>query len=104
MGDAEVEDDARPAALDPHGADEAIDDCRLRPSGAPGECAGHRERSTHLPLQAASPPLHDGAIGAQDDIRIKQRQQRVEVAIARRGQKCVDHRSLAREVGLDVVV
>jgi hypothetical protein len=64
MGNAELEDGARPPSLGPNGADKAIDHGRLRSRGAPSECASHRQRSAHLRFHIRSPPLDHRAICA----------------------------------------
>jgi hypothetical protein len=91
------EDYSRLPAWSPHEADGSIDERRLGYPGTAREGFGHGCRAADL-LHGAH--LHGRAVGPEHDIRVKQREERAQVAAARGGQEGVDHFPLASDVGI----
>jgi len=96
-GDREAHDRNRPAAGGHDESGGAVDERRL------GEPGPSRE-GIRLPghgLRAAEPHRYAGTgVGAQDDVRVEQREECVEVAVARGGEEGVDDRALAGRIGV----
>lgn len=77
--DREAEHDSRASARSPDGSGQAVDERRLCGLGAPREGLGHGRRTADLLRRAR---LLGGAVGSEHDVRVEQREQRVEVAAA----------------------
>src|SRR5215471_10926008 len=71
-----------------HSSHGSVHQRRLQPSDAPGDLPGHGSCPADFAWRAYR---HGGAVGPQDHIRVQQREQRVEVPLARRLEEGVDH-------------
>ena len=95
--DRELEYDARPSALSPHGPGGSIDQSRLRDAGTPREGACDRRRTADFPRGAH---LHGFSVGSEDDVRVEHREKRIEVTAPRGGEEGVDDFSLTGEIAV----
>jgi hypothetical protein len=91
---------AGPPTRRPDRAGRAVHQRRMRCSGASRRPGRHPRGPTGLP---GRPYAHGGVVGPHYDVRVEQRQQRVEVAAAGRGEEGIDDLSLMGEVQLRIV-
>jgi hypothetical protein len=73
--DSQAENDARPSARGLHGSGAPVDERRSRKPGTPREDVGYGRRAHS----------HGRVVGPEHDVRVEQRQQCAEIAVARGG-------------------
>ncbi len=89
--DREAEDDTRLFARSPHGSGGPVHECRLCRASMPRQGVGHGRRAADL---ARCTQMHGRGVGAEHDIWVEQRDQRVEITAARGREEGVDNVSL----------